>query len=78
MVFNYNKLRGKIVEKTRTNKEFAERMNMSERTLSLKLNGERAWKQPEIVKAISLLGLTPEDIQPYFFNIEVQTIEQAS
>ncbi len=78
MIFNYNKLRGKIVEKTRTNKEFAERMNMSERTLSLKLNGERAWKQPEIVKAISLLGLTPEDIQPYFFDLEVQTIEQAS
>ena len=73
MAFNYNKLKGRIVEIFGNQIEFAKAMKMSEKTLSLKMNGKVSWKQHEIVKAISLLGLTKDDIQEYFFTIEVQS-----
>ena len=76
MSFNYNKLRGKITEVFGTQSCFAVAMGWSERTLSLKLNGERAWKQPDICKAIQLLYLDKENIAEYFFTPKVQNIEQ--
>lgn len=75
MAFNYNKLKGKIVEKYGSQCEFAKAMGWSERTLSMKITGKIAWKQTDIVKAIGLLGLTENDIQEYFFTVEVQKIE---
>ncbi len=75
MAFNYNKLSGRIVEVFGTRYKFAEAMNWSERTLSLKMNGRRAWRQADICKAIRLLGLTDEDIPSYFFTPEVQSNE---
>jgi hypothetical protein len=75
MAFNYNKLKGRIVEIFGTQGKFAEAMKWSERTLCLKLSGERDWKQKDILKAISLLLLTEDDIQEYFFTMKVQNIE---
>lgn len=75
MAFDYSKLRGKIVEIFNTQSRFAEAMGWSERTLSLKMNGVRSWKQPDICKAIRLLQLTAEDIPIYFFDSKVQNIE---
>ena len=40
MAFNYAKLLGKIVEIFGTQRKFAEAMGLSERTISLKLNGK--------------------------------------
>lgn len=74
MAFNYNKLKGRIVEVFGSQIEFAKAMGWSGRTLSLKLNGKVSWKQSDIMKAISLLQLTEDDIQDYFFAIEVQSI----
>lgn len=74
MAFNYNKLKGRIVEKYGSQSEFSRIMGCSERTLSLKMNGKRSWKQEEICRAIKILGLTENDIQEYFFTIEVQNI----
>lgn len=74
MAFNYNKLRGRIVEKYGYQNEFARAMGWSERTLSLKMNGKRTWKQTDIMKAISLLGLNESDVQEYFFKVEVQNV----
>lgn len=74
MAFNYNKLKGRIVEVFGSQIEFAKAMDWSGRTLSLKLNGKVSWKQSDIMKAISLLHLTEDDIQDYFFAIEVQSI----
>jgi len=70
--FNYNKLKGRIIEIFVTQSEFAKQMGWSERTMSLKMNGTVYWKQPEIVKAINLLKLDYSDIVVYFFTIEVQ------
>ena len=72
MAFNYDKLKGRIVEICGTRGEFAKRMGLSEKTISLKLSGQIPWKQPEIVKAIETLELDSSDIQTYFFTLEVQ------
>ena len=72
MAFDYNKLRGRIVEKFGNQSEFANAMGLSERTISFKINGKRPWKQEEILKAIQILGLTDDDIQDYFFTLKVQ------
>lgn len=74
MAFDYNKLRGKIVEKYGSQIEFAKAMDWSERTLSKKINNKISWKQTDICTAIKLLGLSEEDIQEYFFTIKVQSI----
>ena len=74
MAFNYNKLRGRIVEIYGSQIEFAKAMQWSERTLSLKMNGKIPWKQTDIVTAVRLLGLSDSDIQEYFFAVEVQNV----
>lgn len=74
MSFDYNKLRGKIVERYGSQTEFAKAMNWSERTLSKKINGKIPWKQTDICNAIQLLGLSEDDIQEYFFKMKVQNI----
>ncbi len=74
MSYDYSRLKGKIIEKYGSNAKFAEDMEWSERTLSLKLNNKVAWKQPEIVKAIDLLSLDENDITGYFFKLKVQNI----
>ena len=75
MPFDYSKLRGRIIEKYGTQIAFAKAMELSERSISLKLTGKRTWTQNEIDKAIILLGLTELDIPYYFFASEVQDIE---
>lgn len=74
MAFDYNKLRGRIVEKYGNQIEFAKAMDWSERTLSKKINGKVSWKQTDICKAINLLELTEDDIQEYFFTVKVKNI----
>lgn len=72
MAFDYNKLRGRIIEKYGSQIKFSKAMNWSERTLSHKMSGKVAWKQPEIIKAVELLGLRKNDIMDYFFKLKVQ------
>lgn len=72
MQYDYSKLEGKIVEKYGTRKDFAEAMETSERTLSLKLNNRVPWKQNEMHKASKLLDFPESDIQVYFFTYKVQ------
>ncbi|WP_246213226.1 DUF739 family protein [Aminipila butyrica] len=77
-MFDYRKLRKEIANKFKTQAAFAQAMEWSERTLSLKLNGKRFWKQPEICKAIHILEVPAESIQEYFFTYYVQNIELKS
>lgn len=78
MSFDYSKLSGKIREKYGTQSKFAKALNMSERSLSLKIGGKRAWTQAEMDRAISCLGLSSQDIPDYFFEKKVQKIEQTA
>ncbi|MCM1439199.1 MAG: DUF739 family protein [Roseburia sp.] len=72
MAYDYSKLMGRITEKFGTRGRFSAAMGMSERSMSLKLNGKVPFKQPEISKACSLLDIEEADIYPYFFTLEVQ------
>ena len=65
--FNYSKLEGKIKEMYGTQMRFSEAMNMSERTLSLKLNNKLPWKQTEILRACDLLKIGVKGVHLYFF-----------
>lgn len=72
MSYDYSKLKGKIVEVFKTQKNFAKEMEWSERTLSLKLNGGVFWKQDEITKAMELLCIEEKHINEYFFAQIIQ------
>lgn len=71
MSYDYSSLLGKIVEKYGTQYNFALAMGLSERSISLKLNGKVPWKDDEMFKASSLLEVEVEDIPKYFFNVKV-------
>ena len=75
MSFDYDKLKGRIIEKFGSQYKFAEKMGWSLRTLSLKMNSIRVWKQSDICRALELLDLKEEDIPAYFFKQNVQNIE---
>lgn len=72
MPYNYAKLLGRIVEKVGTQCLFAEKMGLSERTISLKLNGKVGWKQCEITKVCEVLEINDSEIPVYFFAPKVQ------
>lgn len=71
MSYDYSSLLGKITEKFGTQYNFAIAMGLSERTVSLKLNDKVTWKDDEILKAVHVLELNPQDIPKYFFNAKV-------
>lgn len=66
--YDYSKLNGRIVEKCKTQAVFADKMGLSERSISLKLNNQRNWKQPEIEKACKILSIEQTEIPSYFFT----------
>lgn len=68
MSFDYSKLLGRIVEVCGTQAKFAEEMGLSERSISLKLNNKRGWKQEEMKLACGVLALSDSEIPQYFFN----------
>ena len=76
MAFDYSKLRGRIVEKFGTQGAFAKAIGLSQRSLSLKLQGKLFFRQDEIERAINLLCIKSEDIDKYFFTQNVQVFEQ--
>ena len=72
MAYDYSKLLGRITEKMGTQAKFADAMNISERTCSLKLNGKIPFKQTEIVQACVVLDIADSEIPSYFFTLKVQ------
>ena len=72
MPFSYRKLLGRIVEVYGTQARFAEALSLSERSVSLKLNGKVEWKQSEMISISRLLHFPPSEIPAYFFTSEVQ------
>lgn len=69
--FNYNKLKGRIVEKYGTQSEFARINNMSDRSMSLKLNNGIGLSQEEIINWCAKLEIDASEIPIYFFNCKV-------
>lgn len=58
---NALKFKGKITEKGKTQKWLAEKMGISENTMSQKANGRTAFTVPEINEIGKLLGLTDQE-----------------
>lgn len=67
MLYNYNKLRGRIVEKYGTQYKFAEAVGMSKQGVSLKMTGKTSFSQGDINKWCDLLDIKTEQIAEYFF-----------
>ncbi len=72
MAYDYSKLLGRIIEKFGTRSKYARAFGLSERSMSLKLTGQRPFKQPEIQKSCELLDINASEIPSYFFAIKVQ------
>ena len=72
MSYDYSKLLGRITEKYGTQAKFSGAIGMSERSMSLKLNGKIPFRQPEITRACELLEIESADIHAYFFTLQVQ------
>ena len=70
MEFDYAKLNGRIREVCGTQAEFSDKMGLSERSVSMKLNNKIAFKQKEIARAVEVLN-----IANYFFAFKVQNNE---
>lgn len=69
MPYNYAKLLGRITEFCGTQAKFAHALGMSERSVSLKLNGKVGWKQSEMAKACEILHIESTEIGNYFFAL---------
>lgn len=66
--FNYSKLKGKIIEKYGTHRDFAKELNMSHVSLSYKLTGKRQFTSSEIYKCAELLQIPLNEIADYFLT----------
>lgn len=71
MIFDFSRLRGRIVEKYGTCDSFAAAMNHSKVWLSSRLNNLVQWRADEMRAAAALLDIPPEEIPAYFLNPKV-------
>lgn len=67
-VYEYRKLRGRIVEKFGTQGKFAEAIKLSENSLSKKLNCKVPLTQDEIRVWAQLLDISQDQYAEYFFT----------
>lgn len=70
MNFNYEKLRGRIREKMRSDTVFAKRLGISKTSLSLRLNNQIHFSQRDIYRSMRILQISPEKLGVYFFDKE--------
>ena len=70
MKSDLSKLRGKIVEKYRTQANFAEKLGVVPLTISRKLSGESPFSTTEIYVWCKLLDIPTDEIMQYFFSQE--------
>ena len=71
MAFNYNKLRGRIVEKFRTQKAFAQAAGVSENTITDKLSGKTPISHSDVILWNELLGIETDEIGSFYYAPEV-------
>lgn len=75
--FDYSKLIGKIIEKCKSQKEFAKLMGINFTTLSNKLNNKSYFTMEEIYNACMILEIDTDkskksEISDYFFTVKVR------
>ena len=75
MTYDYSKLLGRIKEVCGSQAVFSAFIGLSERTVSLKLNSKKEWKQSEIEKSCTVLKIDRNKIPIYFFKTVAQKLE---
>lgn len=75
VIFDYSKLKGRIIEKFGIQSKFAAANQLSDRSISLKLNNEVSLSQEEILKWCSILEIENVDIPTYFFGKKVSKMK---
>lgn len=63
-----SKLRGKIFERYKTLKDFANDLGLNKATTCNKVDGKTQWKATEIYQATQILGISQNEIGMYFFT----------
>ncbi|WP_455649071.1 DUF739 family protein [Enterocloster citroniae] len=76
--FDYRKLRGRIREKCGTQSKFANAIDLSEVSVSNKLNNNVEWGQEEMENVIEVLDIPFTEIHSYFFIHEVEKSQQCN
>ena len=72
--YEYSKLKGRIKECFSTQSEFAQKLGISDTSLSYKLNNKTVFDQDEIEECINIFDLTPKETMDYFFTLQVDKI----
>lgn len=67
IIFNYSKLKGRIVEMYNNQKSFSQVLSISDTSLYKKLNNEVYFTQGEIFKMVNALQIPENEIVLYFF-----------
>lgn len=75
--YDYSKLRGRIIEKLGSIKKYAELLELSDTSISNKLNNKVPFNQDEILKSIDpeVLDIDVLEIPVYFFKKKVGEIQ---
>ena len=71
MIFNFQKLKGRMVEKNKNQQKLAEKIGISKVSLNHKLNNKVPFKQEDIVKISNELEIPMNEIVEYFFVLKV-------
>lgn len=67
-IFNYAKLRGRMVEKYGSIEKTAEAAGLRRDMISLALNGKRQFTQADIMTLAKVLEIPSEEVGAYFFT----------
>lgn len=71
MVFDFSRLRGRIVEKYGTCDNFAAAMGHTKVWMSSRLNNTVQWRSAEMREAAALLEIPDAEIPAYFLSLKV-------
>lgn len=64
---NYNRLRGRIIEKYGSQGGFAKALNTTEQTITGKLTGKTQFSQKDIIRWCDALDISAGSVGRYFF-----------
>ncbi len=67
IIYDYSKLRGRVIEKFKKIKNYAPALGISKTSLSNKLNNKVPFNQEEITRSVELLDIPYNEINLYFF-----------
>lgn len=69
--YDYRKLKGRIKECFPTQADFAQKLGISDTSLSNKLNNKNIFDQDEIKNSIEIFNLNATETMEYFFTLKV-------